>query len=58
MLANFHSDSEDDLPRLISRHLPDFGMSLCGGLSLEEAGRLTQDKFEAHQLTYAQFVNK
>ena len=53
---NFHSDSEDDLPGVLSRHLPDFAMSLCGRLSLQ-AG-VSPEQFEAHQLSYGEFVDR
>jgi hypothetical protein len=54
---NFHSDSEDDqLPSVLSRHLPDFAMSLCGRLSLQ-AG-VSPEQFQAHQLSYGEFVER
>lgn len=52
-LTHFHSDSEDDLPGVVSRHLPDFAMSLCG----RQAG-VSPEQFEAHQLSYGEFVER
>jgi len=47
------SHCETDLPSLISRHLPDLAASLCGGM---HDASITQEQFEAHHLTYPQFL--
>ena len=46
----------DDLPGVLSRHLPDFAMSLCGRLSLQ-AG-VSPEQLEAYQLSYGEFVDR
>ena len=56
--AKYDSDCETtdrDLPSLISRHLPDLAASLCGGLT---DASITPSQFEAHLLTYEQFLEK
>lgn len=46
---------QTDLPSLISRHLPDLAASLCGGLA---DASITPEQFDAHHLTYPQFLEK
>ena len=59
--AKYDSDCEEmriastDLPSLISRHLPDLAASMCGGLS---DSSITPDQFEAHLLSYQEFLEK
>jgi len=59
--AKYDSDCEEmriastDLPSLISRHLPDLAASMCGGLS---DSTITPDQFEAHLLSYQEFLEK
>ena len=59
--AKYDSDCEElrpaatDLPSLISRHLPDLAASLCGGLT---DASITPDQFEAHILSYQEFLDR
>jgi len=53
--AELNRNCETDLPTLISRHLPDLAASLCGGLA---DATITPEQFEAHHLTYPQFLEK
>ena len=59
--AKYDSDCEEmriastDLPSLISRHLPDLAASTCGGLS---DSSITPDQFEAHLLSYQEFLER
>ena len=59
--AKYDSDCEElrhaatDLPSLISRHLPDLAASMCGGLA---DSSITPDQFEAHLLSYTEFLEK
>jgi len=53
--AELSRNCETDLPTLISRHLPDLAASLCGGLN---DASITPEHFEAHMLTYPQFLEK
>jgi len=53
--AELARNSVTDLPALISRHLPDLAASMCGGLS---DATITPEQFEAHHLTYPQFLEK
>jgi len=55
--SNYESDCEPlaDLPSLISRHFPDLAASTCGGLDDKS---VTLENFEAHLLTYQQFVER
>ena len=52
---NFNSDSEDDIGGAISRHFPDFALSLCGGLKEKEAG-ITPHMFNEKLLDHKEFV--
>jgi len=53
---NYESDGElQDLPSLISRHLPDLAASLCGGL---ESKDVTVEAFENCLLTYTEFMGR
>jgi len=53
--AELARNSVTDLPTLISRHLPDLAASMCGGLG---DASITPEQFEAHHLTYPQFLEK
>jgi len=53
---NYNSESEDDLPGLVSRHIPDLAISLCGGLGTAKA--ITPSQFLSGYVTHSDFVSR
>ena len=51
---NFNSDSEDDFPAILSRHFPDFAISLCGGL--RPGGEISPEIFSEKIVSIQDFV--
>ena len=57
---NFNSDSEDDIGGAISRHFPDFALSLCGlgAGAKEDSAAITPDMFNEKLLDHKEFVKR
>ncbi len=53
-VRNFNSDSEDDFPIILSRHFPDFSISLCGGLGSK--GEISPEVFREKIVTLEDFT--